>query len=146
MTDDDEVQYESIFREHWRERQSAGARPGELIKQPGWVNAGLVALVVLLAAGAAAAGTVTVAETAALPAAAAGMTVTAAWDAGVPPGVGTAVQFRDSSGQRHDAVITESGTTDLTARLHQPTTALAGELLVPAGRHRLISVLLPRLW
>jgi hypothetical protein len=32
MTDDGEVRYEAIFRERWRDRQSGGARPGELIE------------------------------------------------------------------------------------------------------------------
>ena len=52
VTADGEVRYEAVFRERWRDRQSAGARPGELIKQPGWIDAGLVALGVLLVAGA----------------------------------------------------------------------------------------------
>ena len=56
MPEDDDTRYEAVFRERWRDRQSAGARPGELIKQPGWIDAGLVVLGVLLAAGVVAAG------------------------------------------------------------------------------------------
>lgn len=100
VTDDVGVRYESVFRERWRDRQSAGARPGELIKNPGWIDAGLVALAVLLAAGAVAVGTITVGQIATLPAVVQGMTVTADRGGGPAPAQGTAVQFRDTSGQR----------------------------------------------
>ncbi|MDT5367284.1 MAG: hypothetical protein QOC62_1715, partial [Mycobacterium sp.] len=53
----DAVRYQSVFRERWRDRQSAGARPGELIAQPAWIDAGLVVLAVLVAAGAVAGAT-----------------------------------------------------------------------------------------
>ncbi len=52
--------YESVFRASWRDRQSAGTRPGELIKNPKWIDAGLVVLTVLLIAGVVALGTITV--------------------------------------------------------------------------------------
>lgn len=77
MTDDGEISYETVFRERWRDRQSAGVRPGELIKQPRWIDAGLVGLGVLLVAGMIAAGTTTVARSEAFPAAAQGNSVTA---------------------------------------------------------------------
>jgi hypothetical protein len=44
VTADDEVHYEAVFRERWRDRKSEGARPGELIRQPGWIDVGLAAL------------------------------------------------------------------------------------------------------
>ena len=75
--DDGGVRYESVFRENWRDRRSASTRPGELIKQPKWIDAGLLALGVVLAAGVASAGTVTVAQTDALSAVAQGTSVTA---------------------------------------------------------------------
>ena len=147
MTTDGEVRYESVFRERWRDRRSAGARPGELIKQPGWIDAGLVGLGVLLAAGAVAAGTVTIARTEALPAVAQGTSVTAVRTGPATPDLGTAVQFRDASGTTLDAVVVEVTPTEVTAQLEQPgPPESAGELLIPAGRQRLINVLLPRLW
>ena len=146
MTDDGEVRYEAVFREHWRDRQSGGARPGELIKQPGWIDAGLVALGVLLAAGAVAAGTMTVARSEALSAAAQGNSVTAVLADAAAPAPGTAVQFRDAAGATFDAVVVDVSTTEVTAQLKQPGPASTGELLVPTGRQRLINVLLPKLW
>ncbi len=146
MTDDGEVRYESIFRASWRDRQSAGARPGELIKNPGWIDAGLIALTVLLAAGAVAAATITVEQTAALPAVVQGATVTADRAGEPSPAPGATVGFRDGAGSTVDAVIVEVTATDVTAQLAQPTPASSGELLVPAERQRLINVFLPRFW
>jgi hypothetical protein len=146
VTDDDEIRYESVFRANWRDRQSAGARPGELIKNPGWIDAGLIALTVLLAAGAVAAATITVEQTAALPAVVQGATVTADRIAGPPPTPGATVGFRDGTGSTVDAVIVEVTATDVTAQLTQPASASAGELLVPAERQRLMNVFLPRFW
>lgn len=144
MSEEDEVARETIFRKSWRDRQTAGVRPGELIKQPGWIDAGLVALGVLLAAGAVVASTVTVARTAALPAVVDGTSVTAVRGE-VAPAPGTAAQYRDASGDTLDAVVVEVTATEVVAKLDQPGSASAGELLLPAGRQRLISVLLPRL-
>lgn len=145
MTEDGEVRYEAVFRERWRDRQSAGARPGELIKQPRWIDAGLVALGVLLAAGAVAAATVTVARTDALPAVVQGTSVTAVRSGDTPPAPGTAVQYRDATGTTLDAVVVEVTPTEVLAELRRPGPASAGELVVPAGRERLISALMPRL-
>jgi hypothetical protein len=145
VTDDGEVRYEAVFRERWRDRQSGGARPGELIKQPGWIDAVLVALGVLLAAGAVAAGTMTVARSEALPAVVQGNSVTAVLVDAAAPAPGTSVQFRDASGATFDAVVVDASTTEVTAELRRPGPASSGKLLVPAGRQRLISLLLPRL-
>lgn len=144
MTTDHEVPRQTVFRQRWRDRQSAGARPGELIKQPGWIDAGLVALGVLLAAGAVAASTVTVARTEALPAVVQGTSVTAPRGANAPA-PGTTAQYRDSSGTTLDAVVVDVTATEVVARLARPGPASAGELLIPVGRQRLIGVLLPRL-
>jgi hypothetical protein len=146
VTADGEVRYESVFRERWRERRSAGARPGELIKQPGWIDVGLVGLGLLVAVGAVVAGTTAVDLTAALPAVAQGTSVTAVRAGGTVPARGTAVQFHDASGTTFDAVVVEVTATEVMAQLKAPGPASAGELLVPAGRQRLITVLLPRLW
>jgi hypothetical protein len=146
VTDDSRVRYESIFRERWRDRQSGGARPGELIKQPGWIDAGLVALGVVLAGGAAAAGTMTVVRNEALPAVVQDNSVTAVLADTAGPAPGAAVQFRDESGRTFDAVVVGVSTTEVTATLKQPGPASAGKLLIPAGRQRVISLLLPRLW
>ncbi len=143
---DGEVRYESVFRASWRDRQSAGARPGELIKNPGWIDAGLVALAVLLTAGAVAAATITVRQSTPLPAVVQGAIVTADLTGGAPPAPGVTVEFRDPSGATADAVVVGVTTTEVTARLEQPAPASAGELLVPAARQRLISVFLPRFW
>lgn len=51
---------DSVFRSRWRAHHSAGSRPGELIRQPRWVDVALVVLALLLAAGVAGAATVTV--------------------------------------------------------------------------------------
>jgi hypothetical protein len=141
---DDEAAPEQVFRTKWRDRQSAGARPGELIKQPGWIDAGLAGLAVLLLAGAVTAATVTVARTSALPAVAQGTSVTAV-RGDAAPAPGTAVQFRDASGSILDAVVVEVTATEVVAQLDEHGPASAGELLIPAGRQRLIGVLLPRL-
>ncbi|MDT5011261.1 MAG: hypothetical protein QOH57_2878 [Mycobacterium sp.] len=146
MTADGEGRYESVFRERWRDRRSAGARPGELIRQPRWIDAGLVALGVLLAAGGVAAGTVTVGRSEALPAVVQGTAVTAVRGDAVPPAPGTAVQFRDSAGATLDAVVVDVSASEVVAVLTQPGPASGGQLLIPAGRQRLINVLLPRLW
>jgi hypothetical protein len=145
VTTDGEVQYENVFRERWRERQSAGARPGELIKQPGWIDAGLVALGVLLAAGTVASATVTVARTAALPAVAEGTSVTAVRTGGMAPDPGTSVTFRKASGTTGNAVVVRVTATEVIAQLGRPGPASTGELLFPTGRQRLIETLLPRL-
>ncbi|WP_066960972.1 hypothetical protein [Mycobacterium sp. 852002-50816_SCH5313054-b] len=142
---DDESRCESVFRQRWRDRQSAAARPGELIRQQGWIDAGLVALWVLTTAGAVAAGTISVAQTDTLPAVAQDSSVTAARGSGPPPAQGTAAQFRDPSGTTQRAVVVEVTATDVRARLDRPVPAPAGELIVPTGRQRLISVLLPGL-
>jgi hypothetical protein len=146
VTADGEVRYEAVFRERWRDRQSGGARPGELIRQPGWIDAGLVALGVLLAGGVAAAGTMTIARSEALPAVVQNNSVTAVLADAAAPAPGTAVQFRDESGTTFDAVVVNVSATEVTAQLTQPAPAAAGKLLVPAGRQRVISLLLPRLW
>jgi len=145
MTTDGEVRYENVFREQWRDRQSAGARPGELINQPGWIDAGLVVLGVLLVAGAVPAATMTVARTAALPAVKEGLSVTAVRTSAAAPAPGSSAQFRDASGTTHSAVVVEVTQTEVTAQLGQPGAASVGELVFPAGRQRLIAVLLPRL-
>jgi hypothetical protein len=144
VTADDEGRYETVFRERWRDRQSTGARPGELVKQPGWIGAGIVALGVLLTAGVVAAGTMTIERTQALPAVVQGTTVTAA-RADASPAPGSVVQYRDASGITLGATVVEVTETEVTARLDRPGPASTGELLVPADRQRLITVLLPRL-
>jgi hypothetical protein len=140
VTDDGEVGYDAVFRERWRDRQSGGARPGELIKQPGWIDAVLVALGILLAAGVVAAGTMTVARSEALPAMAQGNSVTAVLAEAAGPAPGTAVQFRDTSGATFDAVVVDASATDATAQLKQTGPASAGKLLVPAGRQQVQSI------
>jgi hypothetical protein len=144
VSDDGEIRYESVFRKRWRDRQSA-TRPGELIKQQEWIDAGLVALGALLAAGAVAAGTVTIAQTEALPAVTQGMSVTAIRDGGTPPAQGTAAQFRDASGTTRGAVVVQVTATEVRAQLATPVSAWPGELVVLNGRQRLIRVLLPGL-
>jgi hypothetical protein len=144
MTADDDVRYEAVFRERWRDRQSAGARPGGLVKQPGWIAAGLAVLGVLLTAGVVAAGTMTIARTQALPAVVRGTSVTAA-RGDASPALGSVVQYRDASGITVGATVVEVTATELTARLDQPGPPSTGQLLVPADRQRLITVLLPRL-
>jgi hypothetical protein len=144
VTEDDDTRYEAVFRERWRDRQSAGARPGELVKQPGWIDSGLVALGVLLTVGVVAAGTMTIARTQALPAVVQGTSVTAARGE-ASPATGSVVQYRDASGITLGATVVEVTETEVTARLDQPAAASTGQLLVPADRQRLITVLLPRL-
>jgi hypothetical protein len=146
MTDDGEVRHEAIFRERWRDRQSGGPRPGELIKQPRWIDAGLVGLGFLLAAGAVVAGTMTVARSESLPAAVQGNSVIAVLADAVAPEPGAAVQFREPSGATFDAVVIDVSPTEVMAQLKQPGPETTGQLLVPTGRQRLIAVLLPRLW
>ncbi|MGZ5394256.1 MAG: hypothetical protein ACXWEI_01940 [Mycobacterium sp.] len=138
--------YESVFRASWRDRQTAGSRPGELIKNPGWLDAGLVALAMLLITGAVAAGTITVEQTATLPAVVQGTNLTADRADGSSPVQGAAVQFRDASGSRVDAVIVDVTATEVTAQLQRPVPVAAGELVIPAERQRLIDVFLPRFW
>jgi uncharacterized membrane protein len=146
VTDDDEVRYEAVFRERWRDRKSEGARPGELIKQPRWIDVGLVALGILLAAGVVAGATTTTARTVALPAVTQGTSVSAVLADVAAPAPGTPVQFRDASGITFDAVVVGTSGAEITAELAHSGPASAGKLLVPAGRQRLISLLLPRLW
>ncbi len=141
---DDSARYEGVFRERWRDRQSTGARPGELIKQPGWIDAGLVVLGALLTAGVVAAGTMTIARTQALPAVVEGTSVTAP-RGDASPALGSVVQYRDASGTTLAATVVEVNATQVTARLNRPGPASTGQLLVPADRQRLITVLLPRL-
>lgn len=143
---DGELRYGSIFRASWRDHHSAGSRPGELVENPGWIDAGLVALAGLLTAGAVTAGAITVGQTTTLPAVVQGATLTADLADGPPPAPGTKVQFRDTSGSTVDAIIVDVTATDVTAQLERPAPASAGELLVPAERQRLISVFLPRFW
>jgi hypothetical protein len=147
VTADDGGRYETVFRERWRDRQSTGARPGELVKQPGWIGAGIVALGVLLTAGVVAAGTMTIARTQALPAVVQGTSVTAArGEAPAPqPAPGSVVQYRDASGVTLGATVVEVTETEVMARLDQPGPGSTGQLLVPADRQRVITVLLPRL-
>jgi hypothetical protein len=144
VTEDDDARYETVFRERWRDRQSAGARPGELVKQPRWIDAGLVVLGVLLTAGVVAAGTMTIARTLALPAVVQGTSVTAARGE-ASPAPGSVVQYRDASGITLGATVVEVTDTEVTARLDQPGPTSTGQLLVPGDRQRLITVLLPRL-
>ena len=144
MTEDDDARYDAVFRERWRDRQSAGARPGELVKQPGWIDAGLVALGVLLALGVVAAGTMTIARTQALPAVVQGTSVTAARGE-ASPAPGSVVQYRDASGITVGATVVEVTETEVSARLDRPSPASTGQLLVPGDRQRVITVLLPRL-
>jgi hypothetical protein len=144
---DDDARYAAVFRERWRDRQSAGARPGELIKQPGWIDAGLVVLGILLAVGVFAASTMTIARTQALPAVVQGTSVTAARGEAPapPPAPGSVVQYRDASGITLGATVVEVTDTEVTARLNQPGAASTGQLLIPGDPQRLITVLLPRL-
>jgi hypothetical protein len=146
VTDDGEARYQTIFRERWRDRQSGGARPGELIKQPGWIDLVLVVLGILLAAGVVTAGTMTIARNEALPAVVQGNSVTAVLVDATAPTPGTAVRFRDASGATFDAVVVDVTATEVTAQLEQFGPVSGGKLLVPAGRQRLITLLLPRLW
>jgi hypothetical protein len=55
------------------------------------------------------------------------------------------VQFREASGPTLDAVVVAVTPTEVTAELTGPGPATGGQLLIPAGRQRLISVLLPSL-
>jgi hypothetical protein len=144
-SDDGEVRGEAVFRDRWRDRQSAATRPGELIRQRGWIDAGLVALWVLSTAGVLAAGTISIAQSETLPAVVEGSSVTATRGGATPPAPGAAAQFRDPSGATQGAVVTDVTAAEVRARLQQPIPARAGELIVPAGRQRLISVLLPGL-
>lgn len=145
-TAEGEARYQSVFRAHWRDRQSAASRPGELIKQPKWIDAGLVGLGLLLVAGGIAAGTITIARTESLPAAAQGTAITAIRFDGPAPETGTPAEFRDAYGRSRDAVVIGVTDTEVRALLLSPDSAPAGELVVPAGEQRLISVLLPRFW
>ncbi len=64
------------------------------------------------------------------------------------PSRGEQVQFRDSSGATHDAVVVEVTATEVLAELNRsgPAAAAPGQLAVPAGREPLINMLLPRFW
>jgi hypothetical protein len=104
---------------------------------------------VLLVAGAVVAGTVTVARSESLPAAVQGNSVIAVLpevNRGATPAQGAAVRFRDPSGATYDAVVVDVSATEVVAQLKQPGPESTGQLLVPTGRQRLITVLLPRLW
>jgi Mrp family chromosome partitioning ATPase len=146
VASEDEVRYEAVFRERWRDRKSQGVRPGEVIRQPGWIDAGLVALGILLAVGVIAAGAMTTARSEALPAAVQGTSVSAVLVNAPPPSPGTPVVFRDTSGTEVDGVIVDASPVEALAELQQPSPASSGTLVVPAGRQRLISLLLPKLW
>jgi hypothetical protein len=137
----------SVFRDRWRERQSATGRPGELIRQPGWIDSGLWTLGLLIAAGMLAASTGTVARTEGLPAAAHGASVSAPRAGEVTAVAGDPAQFHDASGATRAAVIVEVTATEVRAALRAPGPAESvGVLDVPAGRQRLISVLFSRWW
>jgi hypothetical protein len=141
-----DIRRENVFRKRWRDRQSAGARPGELVKQAGWTGWGLAVMGVLVFAGVVVASTVTIANTQALPALAHGRSVIAARTDAQPPDPGTTVQFRDASGTTFDAVVVEVSESQIMAELDRPVAAPAGDLVIPAPRQRLIAMLLPRLW
>jgi hypothetical protein len=55
------------------------------------------------------------------------------------------VQYRDASGVTLGATVVEVTETEVMARLDQPGPGSTGQLLVPADRQRVITVLLPRL-
>lgn len=146
MSEETPAGYQAVFRERWREHQSSGNRlGGRLIRQPRWVDAGLVALGVLLAVGAVAATTVTVPRTAAFPAVVDGVKVSAVRGAGPAPAVGSPAQFRDTTGATIDAVVVEVAQTEVIARVSQPAPPSAGQLLAPVGKERLFEVFVPRL-
>jgi len=145
MSTDGEVRYESVFRETWRARQAGGARAGELVKQPGWINAGLLALGVALCAGAVAASTITVEQTATLPAIVAGTSVTAIRSGADTPAPGTVVQFRGAEGETVPGVVDEVDDTEVIVRLERAVPASAGQLIISTGRQRIIEALLPSL-
>lgn len=144
MSEEDRTGYRAVFRESWRARQSSENRLGSLIRQPRWMDAGLVALAGLLVAGAVAAATVTVERTAAFPAVVDGPTVSAVLGSGQAPAVGSLAQFRDTTGTT-DAVVVAVTPTEVTARLSRPGSSAGGQLLVPAGSEPLFSLLIPRL-
>ena len=108
-----------MFRAQWRARQSAGARAGELIRQPGWIGRALVLLAVLLVAGVIAAGVMRVPRTVTLPAMVQGRTVTAARAGETAPAPGTAVQFRDAAGVTVSGVVTEVSATEVMVEVGQ---------------------------
>lgn len=99
----------------------------------------------LLAAGGIAAARVTVTQTAAFPAVVHGTSVSAVRIPGPTPDIGTPAQFRDGTGAVLDAVVVDVAPTQVTARLTQPGTAAAGQLLVQVGRKTLFEVLTPGL-
>ncbi|HYO03267.1 MAG TPA: hypothetical protein VET27_15885 [Mycobacterium sp.] len=144
MTDDERVRPETVFRARWRERQTASVRTGELITQPGWIDAALVALGVLVAAGGITGLTVTVERTTTLSAVVQSTTVTAI-RAGTDPAPGTAALYRDSSGATVDAIVVAVNPIEVIAQLDRPRAASAGALVLPAGRQPVLAVLLPRL-
>jgi hypothetical protein len=141
-----EVQSKSVFRDRWLERRSASPKLGELINEPRWIAAGLIALATLLIAGFVAGGTVTIAQTEALPAVAQGDSVTAMRFGTSTPDVGTAGHFRDASGASISVVVTEVTATEVRARLPEASAMSVGELVLPAEPKRLIDVLLPGPW
>lgn len=134
----------SVFRERWRERQSAGNGLERLVRQPAWVDAGLVILGVLLVLGVVAAANVTVARTAAFPAVSDGLRVSAVRDAAPAPLVGSPARFHDLAGTDVDAVVVEVDPTEVIAELSRPTAPSAGQLLVAVGPGRLVDLLAPR--
>ncbi|CAM3663146.1 hypothetical protein [Smaragdicoccus niigatensis] len=145
MTDDGDLRSESVFRDRWRERRSASSPFGELVKQPRWITAGVLALGLLIAAGLTAGFTITIAQTAALPAAVQSTSVTAVRSGDSAPDPGTVAQFRDASGVTINATVSEVTATEVLAQLEHPSSSPAGVLVVPSGRQRLIDVLLSRL-
>lgn len=145
MSGDDAAGFENVFRQRWRERQSGGNQPGDLIRQSHWIDPGLIALGVLLAAGVVAGALVTVEQTVAFPAIAHDVSVSAVRDSGPAPNVGSAAQFRDTTGSVIDAVVVGVAPTEVMAELSRPAPPSAGQLLIPMGRQRLVSVLVPRL-
>ena len=132
---------ETVFRSRWREHHAAGSRPGELIREPGWIDAALVGLGVLVAAGAVATSTLTVEQTLTLPAAADGAVVIAVRGDATPEH-GARGEYRDAEGATVAAVVVDVTATEVTARLAESGPDTSGDLLIPAGRQRLVGILL----
>ena len=55
------------------------------------------------------------------------------------------MQFRDAAGVTVDGVVTEVSATEVLVELGRAEPASVGTLVVPAGRQRLIDVLVPGL-
>ncbi|MFN8070424.1 MAG: hypothetical protein U0R66_01220 [Mycobacterium sp.] len=144
MSEEDRTGYQSVFRETWRERRSSGNQLGGLIRQPRWVNAGLLALAGLLAVGAVAGATVTVARNTSFPAVSDGATASAVRGPGPAPTVGSPARFRGAA-DTIDAVVVGVSPTEVIAQLSRPAPPSGGQLLVPAAREPLFSLLIPRL-